>query len=182
MHYLNYVMIDNTGNIEGQVARALFPFDEDLKVESYRRYLDPGEIEAMAQHYGLRPDETTELAARMHDWRREPGGVGDGGLFSLSEINPEGKWDWYEIGGRWNNLIPGNVATAGDLARKLTKKLLPHALVTLEGCWLECETLHVDGWAKFHVDRLTDRQWRAELRRQLRLNPNVMVVAVDCHR
>jgi histone acetyltransferase (RNA polymerase elongator complex component) len=47
MHYLTYVMIKNTGIIEGEVAVALAPFDEELQVEPYRRYLKSWEVAAM---------------------------------------------------------------------------------------------------------------------------------------
>jgi hypothetical protein len=176
-------MIKNTGIIEGEAAVALAPFDEDLRVEPYHRYLKSWEVAAMAEHYGRRSEETAELAARMPHWRGEAGGVDDEGrLYSVCQANPDGKWDWYEIGGRWDGAVPENAVVARDLAKKLTAKRIPFSLLTPDGRWLDQETLRIEGLGKFHVDQKPARQWRQEIRRALTQFPNHLAVAVDCHR
>lgn len=37
----------------------------------------------------------------------------------ISTYNPEGRWDWYELGGRWKNLLPSKLSLKGvDVSRK----------------------------------------------------------------
>ena len=115
MHYCVFVLIPKDADIDIEVAKALAPFDDDLKVDPYKVYLDPQEITRMARHYGTKRTRLKVLAAHMEDWRSGPGGIDDRGLFAISTFNPNAKWDWYEIGGRWDGHLPGNVLSAAAL-------------------------------------------------------------------
>lgn len=180
MHYLTYVMIPNTDNIEGKVARALYPFDESLVVNEYVDYLESWRIEQMAQHFGIDRRNLAALAERMNEWAGCSGGVDEHGLYRIAHENPQRKWDWYEIGGRWDGHFRGNVAIADELAKRLPKQS-PCALVTRGGEWLQSEFASFDDQGKYRVDSKAERSWRAEIRRALRLTPDSLVVAVDCH-
>ena len=182
MHYCVYVFIPKTGDHEELVARALEPYDEDRQVRPYKSYLDAGEIGAMAKHYGLKPADLGALARRMDDWKRCPGGVDGKRLFAVKTWNPDGKWDWYEIGGRWRGRLRGNVASAQALlGRPNLQELLPFAVVTPDGRWHERETLIAGGWMKWRVERKTDSAWLKEVRTALRRYPNHRIVCVDAH-
>ena len=183
MHYCVYVFIPKEGAIDEQVAWALQPYDEDLDVPPYKVYLDAGEIAAMAKHYRVEKTDLTALAAHMQDWQRGPGDIDENGLFAIKSYNPSGKWDWYEIGGRWAGRPHGDLTTANALhGRPKQKSLLPAAMLTPDCAWHECETFITEGWMRWRVDRKTDADWLREVRDALRRYPDHRVVCVDIHR
>ena len=108
MHFSTFVIIGKHDDPENAVARSLEPFDDAFETEPYRDYLDSSDISYMAEHYGIPATDLHALAAKMEDWRGSTGGVDPRGLYAITTYNPDGKWDWYEIGGRWNGSIPGS--------------------------------------------------------------------------
>ena len=55
-----------------------------------------------------------ECYEEIAKWKREDGMVAEDGSI-LSTYNPKSKWDWYMIGGRWSNYIPGNEVKMSDI-------------------------------------------------------------------
>jgi hypothetical protein len=151
MHYCTFVIIGPKGDPDALVAGALAPFDEALAVPPYREYLQPFDIERMASHYTLDQRDLEALAQRMNEWTGRPGGVDERGLYFTTTNNPEGRWDWYEIGGRWNGLLKRasrNVISTRALRKSPDlKDLLPYYVLTPDGTWLEYERarLLIDG-------------------------------------
>lgn len=182
MHSCVYVFIPKEGDVERLVLRAIHPFSQDLQLPAYKSYLDAGEVKAMARHYRLKPTDLSALATRMKDWKGCPGGVDGRRFFARTTWNPNGKFDWYEIGGRWNGRLRGNVTGARTLlGTPNLRRLLPFAVVTPDGRWHEWETLIVEGWMKWHVERKTDAAWLKEVRTALRRHPGYRVACVDVH-
>jgi hypothetical protein len=184
MHFCTYVIIGAKGNIETQVATALAPFDESLEVARYKVYLEEAEIKRMAGHYGLEMSDSPALIEKMPDWRGTQGGLDEIGLFSWATANPEGRWDWYEIGGRWSGPFGGRnvvkVKTLFDIPN--LKNHLPHCIVAPAGQWHEVETLIHGGCCTFGSVRKSDGQWLIELKQVLARYPDDRVVCVDIHR
>lgn len=184
MHFCTYVIIGPTGNIERQVAAAFAPFDESLEVEPHKVYLEDVEIKRMAGHYGLQESDVPALIEKMQDWRGSEGGIDEVGLFSRTTANPEGLWDWYEIGGRWKGNFHGrNVIKAGMLLKSSDlQEHLPFSFVTPECEWHEVEKLVDAGDFKFTVVRKSPSRWLIELKEALARHPEHRVVCVDIHR
>src|SRR5437870_980458 len=109
MHYLTYVFIPKNTDITDAVTDALRPFGDEFEVKPWKRHLSQGEIVAMAKCYGLPGTALKELAAHMENWNGGRGGVDAKGLFAVLTHNPNAKWDWYEIGGRWRGRLRGDV-------------------------------------------------------------------------
>jgi hypothetical protein len=65
MHYCTFVIIGPEGDPDTLVAKALEPFDEQLKVAPYRKYLEKYEIVRMAKHYKLDQHNLHALAERL---------------------------------------------------------------------------------------------------------------------
>jgi hypothetical protein len=181
MHFCVYVFVAEDGSLEELVARALAPYSEDLEIAPYKVYPDRGEIAAMAKHYGLKPTDRRQLAKHMHDWNGGHGGVDKKGLYAVKNSNRSGKWDWYEIGGRFSGRFPGNVISASALAAGFTAELLPFAVLTPDGLWDERETVISKGWMKWRIRRKTTRQWLGLVRAALAEHPDHRVVCVDIH-
>ncbi|MBS0264880.1 MAG: hypothetical protein JSS02_23290 [Planctomycetes bacterium] len=168
------------------VDSVLQPFDEALPVLPYRVYLDFQEVCMMAKHYQTTPADLYGLTRHMTDWTKCPGGVDRKGLYYLTTRNPDGRWDFYEIGGRWNRYMPGsrnNVIRAQTLANSPhLADSLPMCLLTPAGEWLESEHIFLSwDWKEFHHEKLAPETWYANVREQLLQYPDHQVVCVDIH-
>jgi len=117
-HYTVLVIGDD---VEGQLA----PYDESISVVPYKRYERPdweerwstilsdykdGDSNSKDGEYSgekllSNPEEATigEIVAvynaRYGD--EEPVAIDDTGVYHWSTYNPDSRWDWYEVGGRW---------------------------------------------------------------------------------
>ena len=97
---------------EGQLE----PFSEHLQVEAYFEPMSSDDDTQMATHYKVKP---TLEALQPHavDWNGCELVEQDGGIGYMSTYNPDSKWDWYKLGGRWNNFFPlkeGAEGTQGE--------------------------------------------------------------------
>lgn len=106
---------------EEEITRLLAPFDENERVDPYREYVDgtsPKDatyFNALREngHFGDTPDDevTWERYVAAHNERYAPEpedeknlmyvDVESGRAYELSTYNPNSKWDWWTIGGRW---------------------------------------------------------------------------------
>jgi len=70
----------------------------------------------------------------------------------LSTYNPDSKWDWYQIGGRWDGCIDNNACRVSDLPDDIDSFVF--AIVTPDGKWhargemgwFGCVSDSDDGW------------------------------------
>ncbi len=185
MHFCTFVIIGAKGDPDALVAGALAPFDEMLAVTPYREYLQPFDVERMASHYTLDRNDSKALAERMKDWTGRPGGVDQRGLYFTTTNNPDGRWDWFEIGGRWSGFLKGasrNVISTRALRKSPDlKDLLPYYVLTPDGTWLEHERYFPDPHSVGHFETKPDEQWLAEVIEALEQYPDSRVVCVDIH-
>ena len=101
----------------------------------------------------------------------------------ISTYNPESKWDWWVIGGRWDGWIT-NAKTAGErladntatTEQAIERNVIPHAIVTPDGEWHEHGKM---GWWGI---LLTEKEnWDSEAREILTRYPGHNVVILDAH-
>src|SRR5688500_14643432 len=105
-------------DVEHALELALAPFDENLEVRPYRKY-----IENWQDQYGNALKYRTENPARVkaldelnvtevlseyyedevHEETPEDGPVR---YYSVSTYNPDSRWDWWVVGGRWKDRFP----------------------------------------------------------------------------
>lgn len=193
MHSCIYVFIDNNDqNVESLVDSALEPFNEATDVAPYKDYLSQSSIRFMADHYKVNPKDVHSLAGKMSDWHGVQGGVDDIGLFALCTSNPNGKWDWYEIGGRWDGYITGrrrhdNSISRGNcilastlLASPDLPNRLPAGIITPTGEWIDQSSVvnTSSGWFYHEIPKDI---WCKRLQRILQAFPNHRVICVDVH-
>src|SRR5262249_37176096 len=133
-HFFTVVIVPGTtapDQIEDTVSRLLAPYDENLRVHPHKVHLNHKSIERMASHYKKSPQDLTELARSINDWTGDEGGVDEQGLYHLSTHNPQPKWDWWVIGGRWNGVIrdhpkgDGTGFNFGEQYHQLEENMLP---------------------------------------------------------
>lgn len=107
----------------------------------------------------------------------------DGNL--LSNYNPDSKWDWYAIGGRWNDILitkDGN-GTNEDYVSEIDwdKTMTPFAYIDLDGNWHENGEM---GWWGIVSNEKDKDEWDDEFKNYvngIQNNKHIEVVAVDVH-
>lgn len=98
MHSLCLVVGDDP---ERQLAR----FSTEIEMPRHKEFLDGEEIADMAEQYEVAATDLDALAVRMPEWTDAEGGVENGRLFKWSTANPDGRFDWYKIGGRFSGYL-----------------------------------------------------------------------------
>ena len=100
----------------------------------------------------------------------------------LSIYNPNSKWNWYTIGGRFNNYLKtlSGKTTNEDYVSKIDwEDILPFAFVTPIGEWHERGKM--GWWACVFNEKATDN-WKSEFKEFLdSLDEDTIVTVVDCH-
>lgn len=83
--------------------------------------------------------------------------------------NPNAKWDWYQVGGRWANCLPLKDGTNTDTTIWKDvdiNKLQPTYAILRNGCWQENE----------------DNNWSTEFAEIIKdIEPETIVSIIDCH-
>lgn len=82
----------------------------------------------------------------------------------LSTYNPNSKWDWYTIGGRWNNYLKtlSGETTNEDYASEIDwKDIIPFAFVTPIGEWHERGEM---GWWACVSNGKNIEDWKSEFK------------------
>ena len=109
-------------------------------------------------------------------WKREDGMVAEDGSI-LSTYNPNAKWDWYHVGGRWRGRIPGDEVKMSEV--NIDKIDPPYAFVTTDGEWVERGEM---GWFGISSNEMNEDEWDAKFREYLKtLDKDIVLTLVDCH-
>lgn len=181
-HYPVFVIGDD---VEGQLAR----YDENLEVEPHRSPIDIDKdwvLEAIHKA-GVNSNDLEAVARWMteSEWTGRPVAVDEDGLYEMTTYNPDSKWDWYEVGGRWAGHLKlkggvnggVNQAKAGDIDWEATR--MPYAMVA-EGAWKAPGRMGWWGMSSESEEELAE--WNVWARGFCQgLGANVPVTVVDCH-
>ena len=112
--------------------------------------------------------------------------------------NPKGKWDWYEVGGRFSGFLAlkeGSVGTSVDASGKMTESTesgdqarrrdidgfppMPHSIL-VDGKWHDAETVSP------HVPFISETSRVAWIVKAFELIKSIddddLITIVDCHR
>ncbi len=186
MHFLCVVVGDRP-------ADTLYPFAQYNEVEKYKFYLKPAEVSSMAEHYGVPVLDLAALAAKLPEWQGAEGGIDGGRLFFWSTENPQGKFDWYKVGGRfsgyfrlmepaaptwWRRILgKGPLDRANRaLKRQIDLRAIledPPAALLVDGVWHECSVTQEE-------QKLM--AWKAEFSALFEKVPgDAVLTAVDMH-
>jgi hypothetical protein len=137
-------------------------------IEKCRQQLD--------QLRAMMPQQKYEEYLRYHEQFNDQGEP-------VSTYNPDSKWDWYVIGGRWdgwiNDLDTSRESLADNTAlteEAIAREKIPHAIITPDGEW------HERGQMGWWAMLLTENEnWEQEARALLASYRGHRVVIVDAH-
>jgi hypothetical protein len=194
---------DKFTRIKSFIAQQMAPYDEGIKVAPYVCYSAQkakAEIERDIQRFEriidrcdpdydldkcrevlgrLRittPEEKYREYVQFHEHFSAQGEP-------LSTYNPDSKWDWYVIGGRWDGWINGK-ETSGDhlennkatTGQALERGIIPHAIITPDGQWHERGKM---GWWAIMITENED--WDTRAKELLSTYASHHVVILDAH-
>lgn len=91
-----------TATIENLVEEALEPFDENLEVKPHE--ISENSKQNLEEWYNHCMENNNEQISLL-DFAKKNGYIVKGDKICTT-YNPNSKWDWYEIGGRWHNNMP----------------------------------------------------------------------------
>jgi len=93
----------------------------------------------------------------------------------LSTYNPNSKWDWWVIGGRWDDGEERNVTTVDEI---LENGICPFAVVLPDGTWHERGQM---GWWACVSNEKADVCWESEFRELIESYKGHTAVTCDLH-
>lgn len=111
----------------------------------------------------------------------------------LSTYNPDSKWDWYEVGGRWSGFLvlkernsdgsikETNEAYVHEIDWEYMKenRYSPFCFIDEDGDWHEKGEM---GWFGMAFNEQSDESWEAEYEDYLKeVDPYCIVTVVDFH-
>ena len=114
----------------------------------------------------------------------------DGQLYTY---NPNSKWDWYVIGGRWNGFLPlktlnnagdritTNEACVGEVDWEylLAEKFPPFCYIDEDGEWFEKGDMH---WFCVVAQKQPEDVWNQQFTDYIKtLDPDCLVTVIDFH-
>jgi hypothetical protein len=187
MHFFTLVLIPaDTPDIKTSVETLLETFNYEKRVEAYKAYMAGERLQRMAKFYKLPETDLPALATHLKSYcGAEESGIDEGGLFYISTINPQGTWDWWAIGGRWNGVIQGatcpiNLGPEDDKLRhnicrvsELPQGIGASYVVTPDG------QLYKEKWWPENDENR--QQWQKTFRELLERYRDCLAVGVDCH-
>jgi hypothetical protein len=158
---------------EGFIAEVMEPYFEHADAEPYVCYtLERAAADLASTIHRLELIINRSYHEQFND-QGEP----------VSTYNPDSKWDWYVIGGRWdgwiNDLDTSRESLADNTAlteEAIAREKIPHAIITPDGEW------HERGQMGWWAMLLTENEnWEQEARALLASYRGHRVVIVDAH-
>ena len=142
---------------------------------------NPAHIKYLEVEYPKRLKWTDEQCyEEIRSWYEDDMVDDEGNLYS--KYNPKSKWDWYEIGGRWDGALVSkdgqgvNECYAGKIDWEKTDT--PFAFITPDGEWHEKGKM---GWWAIVSDEKEKDAWKEEFRKAVEEYGDCYVISVDCH-
>lgn len=97
-HFAIAVITSDPDNLSDMLA----PYDEGISVEPYIRETSEEVIKTYKEKTGATEVDINSLIEWAKEWYDEDI---DEQCNILTTYNPNSKWDWYSIGGRWSDLL-----------------------------------------------------------------------------
>ena len=197
----------------------LDPYDEGLEVEPYVAYTKEEAIDEVKQRYASDYEwaiKALENTSTTEQQRKHAESIIERGLFIsyedawkvvqewgyeideeenlLSRYNPDSRWDWYSIGGRWHSYLHlKELDDNGDRIRvdqanfaeidwdyMIDNDVIPFCFVTEEGEWVEKGEM---GWWGMVSNETPNESWKETFKRYINSieDTDCLVTAIDFH-
>jgi DNA-binding transcriptional MerR regulator len=179
--YVSYSLEDAAADLQRDIER----------LEQILRRQDPGYNldkcrDILAKLRRTTPEEKYAEYVRFHEDFDDQGQP-------ISTYNPDSKWDWYRVGGRWDGWITGNEQSSEGgfnfgaqhetlenntacTEQVIAREMIPHAIITPDGQW------HERGQMGWWANLLTENEtWDSDAKAILACYPGHHVVIVDAH-
>ena len=164
MHYVLHVIHPADVDVTDYITEKMAPYYEELEVPEYKEYYSDKELAKIKEwytkeafHEGDDPNDIVPFS-----WNHSQCYVDDQGVYRLSTFNPQGHWDWWTIGGRWDNYweIEGESAPVKDTVNTVSVGYAlslkdqgkyewmangPYAYMTLDGDFVARQNYNKDG-------------------------------------
>ena len=155
-------------------------YDENLSVEEYTLGLvsendKQSFVDSYIEQYVNNKNISFDILYEKHgeDWNRNAWKKTYNDEWEkFSTYNPDSKWDWYQMGGRWDNAIPYNTCLSSEIGR-----FVPFAYVDENGNWHEAGSM---GWFATASNKKDEDEWNTEFHRAIE-NYKGIVTLLDCH-
>lgn len=163
-HFTVVVCTDDPKHLDAIMA----PWDENREVDPYRDYEKDSPasywaVDSLRKNEGLNPDDATLTWAQVAEAanRRYPDEnplmVDDAGrAYTMSTYNPESRWDYWRIGGRWGGYFPYRDGCAAQVLKPARGWDSP-----------DIKPRHCDGGPKSALDLAALREEKATEARKL---------------
>ena len=164
MHYVLHVIHPAGVDVAEYIAEKMAPFYEYLEVPEYKNYYSEKEIASAnawyakeGYHEGDDPNDVIPFS-----WSNSQCYTDAEGCYKLSTQNPQGYWDWWVIGGRWDNYweIDNEISPVKDSTNTVSVGYAlsmrdqgkygwmangPYAYMTLDGRFIKRQNYNKDG-------------------------------------
>lgn len=122
------VLPGDTANVDAAIGEAFAPFDETRETDPRRDYVEDwqGMYGRAVKHYTDNPGElppgldlldVAGLLSEYNGYKVHEDTPEDGSgvlYYTMTTYNPDSKWDWYQVGGRWHEYFPLKSEGVGD--------------------------------------------------------------------
>lgn len=194
-------------------------YDESLEVEPYVAYTKEEAIDEVKQRYASDYEwavKALENTSTIEQQRKQAESIIERGLFIsyedawkvvqewgyeideeenlLSRYNPDSRWDWYSVGGRWHpylylkelddngDRIKVDQATFGEIDwdYMIDNDVTPFCFVTEDGEWVEKGEM---GWWGMVSNETPSDSWKETFKRYINSieDTDCLVTAIDFH-
>jgi len=186
-HFVTFVLVPtiedgDRSDYESATEKLLAPYDEEREVKPYRELFADQEwnINKMREHYEVQDESLEALLPHMKDWCGNEGYVEDGKLGIITTYNPDSKWDWWVVGGRWSDYFNGkSILPMSELPTDWHESgQTPYAVVTRNGEWHQKAEMH---WFGVSTNEQEPEAWRNECSEIFSGHQDCMIVVCDLH-
>lgn len=192
-HFVGIVFLDPESNLNN----VLEPYWEGLEVPPYVSETREEVLSRIKKHLSefnntenedfrilsIKLMQGTASDEELLEWYKRQGVNLDEEGNELTTYNPDSKWDWYSVGGRWSGDV---ITTVGDYNSNDAPKdaiksidITPYCFVDLNGEWHEKGTM---GWWGMSSNEMPQDLWDKEFREYYESVPDeTRIVVVDFH-
>lgn len=191
-HFIGLVFGSNVHSL-------LEPYDEGLRVEPYIELTKEQAIQKAKEDVGwilehpnnpsIDVARTIKTDEQFYEFAKRFGveEIDKDGNF-LTTYNPDSKWDWWVIGGRWSGYLPtlnsqnSDNCTVGEVNWSKffeNNPSGPFCFITEDGEWHETARM---GWWGMTSNDKEKKAWREEFESYLKsVDPDTEITAIDFH-